>query len=202
VAYVAATPALTAAAAAESTPGPNLPTLEAFVRQVINGDGRELRGVYLPDLFAYRVAQQPTGYPSFVSWDANAVTQFAEASDLGSTGLLAHNFLAGRQFALMQPGQLVHLVYGDGRIGSFVVIQPLRYQALQPKSVHSSFEDLTTGEEVDASTLFMRIYGLRSALIFQTCIESDGDPNWGRLFVIARPLRHSEALTIMCRLCR
>jgi hypothetical protein len=168
----------------------------------MNGDSNQLQGVYAPGLFADVVLQQPAGYPSFVSRDPQALTQYASASDLGSTGLLAHSFLAGRRFPLMRKGQIIHLIYGDGRIESFVVARLLRYRALQPNSVHSSFEDLAGGGRLDASTLFQRVYGHRGALVLQTCIEFDGSPNWGRLFVIAAPTKASEILPSLCPNCR
>jgi len=166
---------------------PALPGLKVFIRQVMNGDPEQLRGIYARDLFASVVLQQPAGYPSFISRDSGALTQFGNASDLGSTGLLAHNSLAGRYFSQLRAGQIIYLVYGDGHLQTFVVTQALRYRALQPKSEQSDFEDLSSGAHLGASGLFLSIYGRRGTLVFQTCIEADGNPNWGRLFIIAVP---------------
>jgi len=187
---IAPPPARVRAEAALASPS-LLPDLQTFVRSVTNGEADQLRGVYARDLFAAPVAQQPAGYPSFVSRGENILTEFGSATELGSTGLLAHNYLAGRQFASMEPAQVIHLVYGDGRVETFAVVHVHRYRALRPNSAKSTFEDLASGERIGAAALFAEIYGRRGAVVFQTCIESNGISTWGRLwgrlFVIATP---------------
>src|SRR5919106_3860917 len=78
----------------------SLPLLDAFVSQVKNGQADELRGIYVPEIFAAHVVQQPMGKDEFVSPRQGILTQFGLASKLGSTGLLAHNYLAGERFVL------------------------------------------------------------------------------------------------------
>ncbi|MFH1184927.1 MAG: hypothetical protein V1755_07795, partial [Chloroflexota bacterium] len=117
----------------------------------------------------------------------NVLTQFGKASQRGSTGLLAHNYLAGAQFALIEMGQPIYLIRGDGRKTSFVVTDIFRFQALQPNSVDSEFIDLASGAQMSAATLFSRMYSRHGAVVLQTCIASDGIRTWGRLFVIAAP---------------
>lgn len=165
----------------------SLPALDTFAGSVKNGQAGQLRGVYVPDILADTVVQQPANQADFVSPRQNIITQFSSATTLGSTGLLAHNFLAGAKFSQMQPGQTVYLVYGDGRTAAFTVTTILRYQALQPNSVYSNFKDLTSGRTVSASSLFSTTYGRRGEVVFQTCITSNGLSTWGRLFVIASP---------------
>jgi hypothetical protein len=41
---------------------------------------------------------------------------------------------------------------------------------------------------VDIGGLFNMAYGGEHHLTLQTCIESQGDFAWGRLFIIAKPL--------------
>src|SRR5829696_5422021 len=89
-----------------------LPSLDAFVKQVRNGQADEIRGLYIPEILVARIVQQPTGMDEFVSSWQNVVTQFGLASKLGSTGLLAHNYLAGERFALLQEGRQFHLIHG------------------------------------------------------------------------------------------
>ncbi len=164
-----------------------LPALDTFAGSLKNGQASQLRGVYVPDILADTVVQQPANQADFVSPRQNIITQFSSATTLGSTGLLAHNFLAGAKFSQMQAGQTVYLVYGDGRTAAFTVTTILRYQALQPNSVYSDFKDLSSGRTVSASSLFSTTYGRRGAVVFQTCINSNGLSTWGRLFVIASP---------------
>jgi hypothetical protein len=173
------------AADASST---SLPVLEAFVEQIHNGQGEELRGIYIDSLLAAPVVQQPSGMEEFVSPWQNIVTQFRLASSLGSTGLMAHNYLAGERFALLQPGQEIRLVYGDGRVVTYAVAEILQYQALDPDSTSSAFVDLQTGSQLAYSQLFAKMYNRPGQVVFQTCIAAEDNSAWGRLFVIAEPV--------------
>lgn len=165
-----------------------LPGLDSFTTSLIDGQADVLRGVYIPGVLANAVVQQPEGYPDFVSADRDLLTHFDQASQLGSTGILAHNFLAGSRFSEILPGQMIYLIYGDGRTSAYVVREILRYQALQPASTYSEFIDLTNGRQLDTAELFAAIYGRRGALILQTCIEYQGLSTWGRLFLVAEPV--------------
>lgn len=165
----------------------HLPALATFVSQVENGQADELRGVYVPELFAVRIVQQPTGNNEFVSPRQGILTQFGLASRLGSTGLLAHNYLAGERFVFLEKGQKFYLVYGNGRTSAFVVTEILHYQALEPTSTTSKFVDLENGGLLTASELFSNAYNRPGQVIFQTCISAEGNRSWGRLFVIAEP---------------
>jgi hypothetical protein len=182
-------------------PSSALPTLEAFVIRVMNGDPDQLRGAYAPGLFASDVVPQPEGYPGFISRGEDVLTQFGSASEVGSIGLLAHDYLAGRHFPLLEPGQLVHLVYGDGRLATYRVSQSLRYRALQPRSAHSDFEYMAGRGRLGAAELFSTIYAHPGTLVFQTCIEADGLPTWGRLFVIALPSSYPGYTRHVCEMC-
>lgn len=167
--------------------GVSLPGLDTFVDQVRNGQADALRGIYIADVLAAPIVQQPLGMEEFVSPWQNIVTQFGLASHYGSTGLLAHNYLAGKSFHLLQPGQEIHLVYGDGRVATFIVSEIQHYQALQPDSTSSSFVGLDTDESQTHGSLFSRIYNRPGQVIFQTCISAGDDVAWGRLFVFAEP---------------
>jgi hypothetical protein len=68
-----------------------LPDFADFSRSVQNGDPTVLRGVYVPDVLALPVAQQPLDRPYFVSSRDGETTQFGMASQYGNIGLLAHN---------------------------------------------------------------------------------------------------------------
>ncbi len=171
----------------EATTGVDLPPLEEFVESLQNGEADELRGIYVPDVLASAIVPQPEGDEGFVSTSENTLTQFGLASQYGSTGLLAHNYLAGRFFSLIKTGQMYYLVYGDGRTETFIVTDILRYQALDPDNLHSPFRDLETGRLFSATKLFLKVYAQPGHVILQTCINANGNPSWGRLFVVAEP---------------
>lgn len=180
-------PSLDARALMESSGSASLPTLETFIRQVKNGQADVLSGIYIPGILANRIVQQPSGNSEFVSSWENIVTQFNLASQLGSTGLVAHNDLAGKRFVLLQPGQQIKLVYGDGYTATFIVSEILQYQALDAGSTSSPFLDLADKSIHSSAGLFHEMYSRPGMLILQTCISADSHPTWGRLFVIAKP---------------
>lgn len=165
----------------------SLPLLNVFVSQVKNGQAGELRGIYIPEILATPVVQQPTGNNSFVSPRQNIITQFNLASQIGSTGLLAHNYLAGKSFSFLEKDKKFYLIYGDGRVSTFIVTEVLRYQALEPTNITSKFASLENNDLLTASELFSKVYNRPGKVIFQTCISKDNNPSWGSLFVIAEP---------------
>jgi hypothetical protein len=164
-----------------------LPTFADFRQSVQDGSASQLRGVYVPNILALPVVQQPAEDPYYVSNRSGEVTEFSVASHYGNIGLLAHNTLSGRFFFNLAVGQEVRLVYGDGQVEYFMIQQILQFQALQPKSVSSSFRNLDRDEIISASEVFNRAYAGEHHLVFQTCIEANGNPSWGRLFIIAVP---------------
>lgn len=165
----------------------DFPTLAEFSRSVHNGDANVLRGVYVANVLNLPVVQQPVDRPYYVSNRNGEITQFAMASRYGSTGLLAHNTLAGKSFAELAIGQEVQLVFGDGRVEYFEIEQILRFQALEPESVSSSFRNLDRNETLSSGEMFNRAYVGENRLVFQTCIEANGNVSWGRLFAVAMP---------------
>ncbi len=168
-------------------PDTELPSLNRFVHLMSNGQPGALRGVYVPDVLADPVVQQTGHDGTYVSTEPRVVTQFGPASQIGSVGLLAHNFLAGDKFNMLQHGSLVYLVYGDGHMATFIVTTLMQYQALDPESPYSTFVDLSTGASMTATTVFNTVYGRPGDVIFQTCIDAYGNPSWGRLFIVAEP---------------
>ena len=164
-----------------------LPDFTDFAQPVENGDVNILSGVYVPNVLALPVIQQPSGNAGYVSNKDDQATQFAMASQFGSIGLLAHNYLAGRFFSKLTVGQEVRLVYGNGKVEYFVVTEILRYQALEPNSQLSSFRNLDQSEVLSAEQMFKRVYAGERHVTFQTCISTNGTVSWGRLFVVAKP---------------
>ena len=171
-----------------------LPSFSEFSNSVQDGRADLVRGVYVPNVLALPVVQQPYGSAGYVSREGSKVTQFRMASKYGTVGLLAHNYLAGKSFYDLEAGDEVRLVYGDGKVETFVVTELLRYQALQPNSVYSSFRDLDTDEVLSVEKMFKRVYFGDNQVTFQTCIEQDGNLSWGRFFVIAIPKAEYENL--------
>jgi hypothetical protein len=159
-----------------------------FSASVENGEADMLRGVYVPNVLALPVVQQPSDQPYFVSDHDGEVTQFSVASQYGNIGLLAHDTLSGKLFSKLALSQEVRLVYGNGRVERFVISSILRFQALQPTSVTSTFRSLDRNETLSAGDLFNRAYGGKRHLVFQTCIDANGNASWGRLFVLAEPV--------------
>ena len=173
---------------------PALPAFADFSKSVQNGKANLLRGVYVSDVLALPVVQQPSNNASYVSNRDGEVTQFSMASQFGNIGLLAHNHLAGRSFPQLAAGQEVRLVYGNGKIETFVVTEVLKYQALKPNSPYSDFRSLDDGKTLNAEQMFKLVYFGDKHVTFQTCIESNGNASWGRLFIIAIPKAEYDKL--------
>ncbi|MFT3892401.1 MAG: hypothetical protein QM730_12265 [Anaerolineales bacterium] len=167
--------------------GANLPAFADFSKTVQNGKTTDLRGVYISDVLALPVVQQPSSNAGYVSSRDGEVTQFAMASQYGNVGLLAHNHLSGKLFSQITVGQEVRLVYGDGKVETFVVTEVLKYQAMQPNSPYSEFRNINDDKTITAEQMFKRVYFGDRHVTFQTCIEKDGALSWGRLFIIAVP---------------
>lgn len=168
-------------------PQAQLPSLLSFISSVQDGNPESLRGIYIAGVMAYPIVHQPAGNPGFVSSNGDTVTQFGIAAQFGNIGLLAHNYLAGANFYQLKQGDMIVLIYGDGRTQSFLVEEIQQYQALQPFSPYSNFRDLETDAVLTAEQLFNKVYRGDFHLTLQTCIEHEGNLSWGRLFIIAKP---------------
>jgi len=180
---------LTAIAPAEAatTEVAALPAFEKFVSAVTNGQAGVVTGVYVPGVMALRVKQQPAGNAAYVSSAAGVATQFQMAADTGVTGLLAHNFAAGKSYFKLVAGNEVYVVYGDGSTRKYVVSGIYQYQALDPKNPYGDLVDLSTGAQMPVADVFNAVYGGDEHVTFQTCINKDGNASWGRIFIVATP---------------
>jgi hypothetical protein len=156
-----------------------------------------VQSVYMDNTLALEVVQQPDGDTNFVSPNNGEATQFSTVTQYGNVGLLAHNYLSGKDFSRLAIGQEVRLVYTSGRVEHFIVIEILRYQALEPRSPYSSFQNMDNKDEImSVGDMFDRAYKGDYHLTFQTCIAKDGVSSWGRLFVVAVPKPEQEALDL------
>ena len=166
----------------------NKAAINDFISTVSDGAPGVIRGVYSENNFGLRIIQQPSGRAGFVSAIEGVVTQFSMPNQYGITGLLAHNYLSGRHFFGLRMGDIVQLVYGDGDIKEYQIVDIQRYQALQPDSTTSKFLDLNTGEKLSSTQLFNLVYMGNHHLTLQTCIQEGSEDSWGRLFIIANPI--------------
>jgi hypothetical protein len=166
-----------------------LPSLDQFVRSVKNGQRNAVVGVYVPGVLALPVGQQPKGNAGFVTREPHQATQFGLAGQFGTVGILAHNDLAGAEFPKIKLDQYAIVIYGDGHEDYYLIDDVQKYQALTPTSTFSDFINLDgSNEHLNATQLFSRVYGVGGRLVFQTCVEAHGDPSWGRLFLIGKPV--------------
>ncbi|MCE1255543.1 MAG: hypothetical protein LWX83_18585, partial [Anaerolineae bacterium] len=168
-------------------------TLDEFVNHVSGTDGATLAGIYVSGAFALPVLQQPAGNLAFVSVSDNVVTQFALASQYGSVGLLAHNFLSGKKFFDLKQGMEITLVYGDGNTVRYQIKSVERFRALSPESVNSDFVNMdeSGADTLNSTQLFHHIYSAQdNRLVLQTCIAEKSSSSAGRLFVIAEKINN------------
>jgi len=163
-----------------------LPPLSEFVERVAAGGSDTILGAYAAGHFALRVVQQPTDNAAYISEAPDTLTEFGPARETETVVLLAHNFLGGQHFAEMNSGASIALVYADGSLQYLTVTHARRFQALKPESPYSDFIDLDTRQLLTSSELAGEMYTQPGAVVLQTCIEAEGNREWGRLFVIAR----------------
>src|SRR5271157_4208206 len=183
-------------AAKESALQTGLPGRAAFIDQVRNGRADQITGVYADQIFALPVVQQPSGEPAFISSLPETLTQFASASAYGTLGFVAHNTLAVRLFPELKVNSTFSVIYGDGTLYLYRVIQIRHLKAMEPDSTTSSYFDVDTGSQLSYRDLFFQTYGHPGWAILQTCIAANGIDSWGRLFIIAdraMPVRASLA---------
>ena len=146
-----------------------------------------ISGIYMGNDRFLRVIEQPQGKPDYVSSISGVATHFQLASRYGNIGLLAHNYLGGRYFLELKPGDFVFVMDGHKRSQCYRIAISYQYQALDPRNPHSRFIDLQTRQIVSASDVFKRIYTGSHHLVLQTCIQKGFIKEWGRLFIIAEP---------------
>ena len=170
-----------------------LPNLYEFIAQVKNHERGIVRGVYVPGMFALPVVQQPKNNYAFVSQAKDKVTQFRSATYFDVIGLLAHNYLSGSLFTKLAIGQPVIIVMGDGSTRRYIISESDSFQRLQESARSDEFIDLINGEGYSTIQIFNRYYRGEHHLTFQTCLEQDGDLDWGVLFVLALPVETVHA---------
>lgn len=164
--------------------------LDFFTQSVINGNAGQVVGVYIPGTLALPIQQQPAENNNYVTTEPEMATQFRAAERFQTIGLLAHNYLAGEHFSNIYQQQLVIVIFGDGSQRFYQVNEIHKYQALSPTSPQSDFIDLSDplSRRITAGDVFNRVYTQGDRVVFQTCIQNNGDPSWGRMFVIASPV--------------
>ena len=175
----------------------NLPRLSEFIPSVKNPGTAALTGIYIPNNSALSVIQQPASNPAYVSENPETITQFSLATQYGTIGLLAHDFLAGKNFSDLQLNDVVMLVHGNGRMELFQIDEIRKFKALSPLSPYSNFTEYEISDNVLTSTdLFNLTYGKGDGrVVFQTCISTPEQSSWGRIFVMGHKIDPIAKLT-------
>jgi len=120
-------------------------------------------------IFSFIIYFQPTGFPQYIS--EKGVTRFQNSENIG---LLSHNTdEAGTAFSLLEIGDYI---YVDEL--PYVVYKVYRYEVKNNLFISK----LNTSTELE---VFNLVYRKNSDLTLQTCIEKDGNFQWGRLFILA-----------------
>lgn len=174
-----------ATAPAKPVSAPLVPS--EFINSVANNQTGVVTGIHAPGVFSLPVMQQPEGQPGYVSERNQMITQFGITSAYNNIGLLAHNFLSGKEFFKLTKGQDIVVVYGDRKLETYRIVSIQRYQALDPHSFTSDFIDLDDPKQtrMTSGDLFNRVYTKENFVVFQTCIAANGNASWGRLFILA-----------------
>jgi hypothetical protein len=161
---------------------------ESFRQEVTNGDSDTVTGIYVAGLFRLRVLQQPPQDVGYVSSEDGTATQFQSPALYGVIGLLAHNFLSGKQFFNLALGHEIRIVFGSGSFSKFRVSGIADFERMTRFDIRSDFRDLQTDELLSSKDLFARFYREGNYLTLQTCLEGDGISNWGVRMISAVPI--------------
>ena len=137
---------------------------------------------------SYPVIQQYGQEPTWISRTPGAVTQFNRGDGLG---FLAHNYLAGADFAALRPGDIITVVYSDESKSYYLVSRSYDYKHIG----YRLYQFTDTGQNLASDALLDTMYQ-PGELTLQTCIAQGGNDEWGRLFVHAHPVTFTRhALT-------
>lgn len=142
-------------------------------------------GIYVPGVMALPVIQQPENNSLFVSTKRSVLTQFNEANANGILGLLAHNFLAGGLFYNIGLGQDIWIIEDIDTFKHYRVSSIEQYQRVKKAGAPDEYIDLNTNEELSTREVFSRYYAGEHHLTLQTCLEREGDGDWGLTFIVA-----------------
>lgn len=161
------------------------PVLANFALAMERQGARQVVGVYAQGVLAHEVWQQPYDAPEFVFNQGHVVTEFRAVRDLtGNVGLLAHNNLAGALFSRLGVGDVVDVIFGDGAVVQYAVTEVRAFEVVDAHQLR----DVETGEVLGVEYVFYAMYGGDVRVVLQTCIREGDNPDWGRLFVIGRPV--------------
>jgi hypothetical protein len=144
-------------------------------------------GIYIPGILALPVIEQPKTDRLYVSAQWDVLTLYQSAEEQGNIGILAHNYLAGGAFYQIPLGHAIWLVDGDDSVRAYTVSHIQSYQRLKRSDAPDEYIDLETNRRLTSGQVFARAYGGRHYLTLQTCLERDGNPEWGLIFVVAKP---------------
>jgi hypothetical protein len=144
--------------------------------------------VSISGLFSLPIMQQPNDNPVYVSSKRGILTQFQQATQNGITGLLAHNYLSGREFYKIKIGQEISITYKDKIVRNYRVSNIYQYQKLNPSDLFSTYIDLHTDKEQSTKDVFERFYRGHHHVTLQTCLEKEGRLDWGLIFIVAQPV--------------
>lgn len=144
--------------------------------------------IIFPNTPPLPIVQQPNGEYTWVSNNPNEITEFSMSQKWYNVPTYgAHSYEAGRYISALNPGDLIGFRYGNERRGggySKRVSAIRKFQALNPTDPTSLLVDLRSGKKYTSTHLSKELYDNKKKVVFQTCIEKDGNKNWGRLFVI------------------
>jgi hypothetical protein len=164
------------------------PSLDAFIASLPEGRPDELLGVYAPGVMALMVEPQPPGQDLYVTSKVGYATLFSRPLRYNVIALLAHNTHSGALFYKLDLGDAVTLVYGDGRREVYQIEAIEDFQKLEPGNPRSNYVELISGQVMSTRQVFTRFYRNGPHLVLQTCLEYQGNYNWGVRFIMGEEI--------------
>lgn len=154
----------------------SIPPLEEFRRSVMGGNPKQLTGIWVEDILAYRV--QP-GLTRDAPNAKDTLSIYKWAWEHGVIGLLIHNYRGGTKLYQLNPGVRIAAIYGNGGVDWYLSRGGTWYEARNKSSTGFAgpFRIWACDDceyDISVEELHNRHYAGIPHLAFQTCVIAEG----------------------------
>ncbi|OGG07931.1 hypothetical protein A3D05_00050 [Candidatus Gottesmanbacteria bacterium RIFCSPHIGHO2_02_FULL_40_24] len=180
-----------------------IPTLEEFAgilsEKYRNENPHQVVGIYFKGKtesgskgFALEIVQQKKDL--YVPGVCGIAAQFGLAARNGVLGILAHNYLEGKEFEsiIQQSEREIAVFTAEGRKLLFKVTSVDYYQMLEDGDYYLNLNNVSNTSKKKLYTdneIFNIYYGEANTgnLTLQTCLQKGTNKIWGKVFIVAEP---------------
>jgi hypothetical protein len=152
------------------------PSLEEFRRQVTNGEGGRITGVWVEGVLAFRVQ---AGTTRIAPSRRDTVSIYDWAERHGVTAFLVHNYLGGTKLYQLNPGVRIAVIYGNGGVDWYISRGGAWYESrtYSPDGFKGPFRVWSCKNcpyDISVKDILWRYYAGNPHIALQTCVEAEG----------------------------